>query len=85
MAHFDHDAVARLLNAAGFCATVRGLGAARFVFAEAGKRAVEISVSDDSIWVEYWDGDDSPMFDRNFTTTDAAAASVSAWLSGKAG
>jgi hypothetical protein len=85
MAYLDHDTIARSLNAAGFRADVRGEGAARFVFAEANKRAVEISSSDASVWVEYWYGGDSPKFDRTFPNADAATAAVKAWLSGKAG
>jgi hypothetical protein len=80
----DHDTVARSLNAAGFRASVRGEGAARFVFAEAGERSVEISALDDGVWVEYWDGEDEPTFDRTFATADAATADAKVWLSGKA-
>ncbi len=85
MAHLDHGAIARTMIAAGVRAEVRGDGAARFVFAEAGERAVEISESDAGVWVEYWDGDDSPKFDRTFPNTDAVAVDVTAWLSGKTG
>jgi hypothetical protein len=85
MEHLDHDTIARSVNAAGVRAEVRGDGAARFVFADARERTVEISESDAGVWVEYWDGDDSPKFDRTFPNADAAMADVKAWLSGKAG
>jgi hypothetical protein len=79
----DHEAVAGSLIKAGFSATVRGEGAARFVFAEAAGRAVEISDAGEGIWVEYWDcGDERPKFERTFPGGDAAAADACAWLSG---
>ena len=84
MGHFDNHSFARLLNAAGFRAEVRGDDAARFVFAQAGARATEISASDAGVWVEYWDGDDSPSVDRTFPNADAAIADAKAWLSGDA-
>jgi hypothetical protein len=87
MAHLDHDSLARSLNAAGFRADVRGDGAARFVFAQARERAVEISASDAGIWIEYWDGgdDDGPKFERTFQSADAALTDAKTWLSGDAG
>ena len=85
MSHFDHDETVRLLIAAGVRAGVRGDGAGRFVFAEAGERAVEIAASDAGVWVEYWDGGDGPTCDRTFPSAGAALADAKAWLSGKAG
>ena len=85
MVHLDHDALAGALHAAGFRADVRGEGAGRFVFAKVGERCVEISASDAGIWVEYWDGNDSPKLDRTFANADAAATDAASWLSGKAG
>jgi hypothetical protein len=60
-------------------------GAARFVFAEAGERAVEISALGAGIWVEYWDRGDRPKFDRTFANVRTATANAQAWLFGKAG
>ena len=70
----------------GVRASVRGEDHARFVFVESTRRAVEISVCDDGIWVEYWDrADESPRFDRTFAEADAAVASARLWLAGGTG
>jgi hypothetical protein len=85
MAHLDHNALAHRLNAAGFRADVRGDGVARFVFAEAGRRAVEISVAGVGIWIEYWEDNDVGKIDRTFPTAEAALKDAIAWLYGGAG
>jgi len=83
MIRFDHSSLARTLNANGFKAEVRGDGAARFVFAQAEGRAVEISELESGVWVEYWDVVETPKFERTFRNTVEALADVIAWLSGK--
>ena len=85
MEYLDHERVAQSLTAAGYRADVHGEGKSRFVFAENDNRAVEVSASGSGVWVEYWDGDERPKFDRTFATVGPAVADAKAWLSGNAG
>jgi hypothetical protein len=80
MPPLDHVAVAQKLAAAGFYADVRSDGSASFIFATHGQRVVEISAAEFGIWVEYWDGDDSPVRERTFATGDEAADDTMRWL-----
>jgi hypothetical protein len=79
----DHETVARLLAGNESRANVRGEGAARFVFAERAKRAVEISALEAAVWVEYW-GNDQAEFDRTFADANLAVSDARTWLIGGA-
>jgi hypothetical protein len=66
--------------------SVRGKGAARFVFAEAHGRAVEASINDGNWWIECWESgdDDSPAaFQVTVTEDSDAIDAISEWLASK--
>jgi hypothetical protein len=65
---------------------LRGSGAATFVFVQSSARAVEASIHDRGIWVEYWestadDESDAPLKDETLATVEKAEAAIIAWLS----
>lgn len=45
-----------ILSQAGFSAHVRGEANARFIFAESGLKAVEMSRDGDDVFIEFWSG-----------------------------
>jgi hypothetical protein len=67
-----------LQGGAGAC-SVRGDGNARFVFAERGGRATELSRSDEGWWVEFW-ASEEVVADRTFASAEESAAAARAWL-----
>lgn len=79
MVPLDHAAIAQHLSATGVHAEVRGSGAARFVFAEHGHRAVEIAAAAEGVWVEYWNGE-VPVLEWVFATSAEAVDNAKHWL-----
>jgi hypothetical protein len=61
---------------------VRGDGAAAFVFATHQGRGIELSLSGERVWVEFWDGPDSAIRDEVFDSFQLAAEAASRWLVG---
>ena len=52
---------------------IRGEGAAQYLFARSEHGAIELSESNDGVWVEFWRGDDdSPAAERIFSGYDGA-------------
>jgi len=61
--------------------SIRGNHAGQFVFATADGRAIELSQSDDGVWVEFWDTDaDSPDHESTYDSYESAVDDVSQWL-----
>ncbi len=64
-------------------ASIRGRGAASFVFVEHGGRAVEISWDGAAWWIEFWEaGDDAspPTAERLASSVTDAEKMVEEWL-----
>jgi hypothetical protein len=60
---------------------IRGDADARFVFALAKSRAIELSKSKTGIWVEFWDASEvSPHHDYTFDSFDSATIAIVRWL-----
>lgn len=59
---------------------IKGDGRGQFIFAEKGSRSVEISRSQDGVWVEYFQEDDV-SHDMTFTDYEEAVDSSVLWLS----
>ena len=65
--------------------SLRGSGAAAFVFVQVNARAVEASIDNNRIWVEFWDSlaeDEpvSPVKDATLETVEEAEAEIRKWL-----
>jgi hypothetical protein len=67
------------LNSGDTTASVRGDGAAQFVFAERGPRAVELSHDGHEWWVEFW-GSEAVVMSHAFPSAEEAIQTVAAWL-----
>ena len=61
--------------------SVRGTGAARFIFVERSLRAVEISKNNEGWWTEFWDHD-AVVMDQFFSSAPEAVQAARAWLAG---
>jgi hypothetical protein len=63
---------------------IRGDGAAQFIFAVSKERSLEISRSDEGIWIEFW-REDNESLTRELTiqTHDEAVAAASEWMKQK--
>jgi GxxExxY protein len=72
-------AIADQLRGSDRLCSVRGDGPARFVFAERGNRAAELSRSGDGWWVEFWAGETIAM-EQTFPATEEAVLRVREWL-----
>lgn len=72
-------AVADHLRGHAVSCSIRGDGSGRFVFAERGSSATELSRIEDGWWVEFWDGD-RVAFERTFTSTEEAVRAARGWL-----
>jgi hypothetical protein len=61
--------------------TLRGNGAAKFIFVQEVGRAVEASVHNASIWIEFWnDVDESPVAESTFQDVIGAEEAIINWL-----
>ena len=67
------------IKRSGATASVRGDGAGRFIFAEYGARAIEISRNGHEWWVEFWD-DDRVAAERTFQSAEEVLQAASGWL-----
>ena len=77
------QAMADVLLRAEFTVSVRGDGLARFVFAEHGTRAAELSRDGTDFFVELFEGPHEPsLHDQRLSTPALAADYALAWLSG---
>ncbi len=63
-------------------ADVRDSGAASFVYAKAGARAIELSSTGEAWWVEFWAGEDVAE-DRTYALHSDAVQSCRSWLEGR--
>jgi hypothetical protein len=72
------EVVAQLQHGEVAC-SVRGGSRARFVFAERGSRAAELSCSGSGWWVEFWTGE-AVVGDRTFSSIGEAVQAVRTWL-----
>jgi len=59
--------------------SVRGEGAAGFVFAERGSRSVELSRNGTVWWIEFWEGE-APAEERTFASCDETVLAACVWL-----
>jgi hypothetical protein len=68
----------------GAAASLRGSGAAAFVFAEHHGRAIELSCHQGRLWAEFWeassDEDAQPIKERFFSSAKDAIEAISEWL-----
>jgi hypothetical protein len=71
--------VAARLRGGGVASTIRGDAEARFVFAERGSRAVEISRNGPGWWAEFWEGE-AVGADRSYLTVGEVIQAAAAWL-----
>ena len=66
--------------------SLRGNGAATFLFAEHHGRAVELSWNHDAWWIEFWerskDDDAGPVGEQMAPSDDSAVKATRAWLLG---
>lgn len=74
-----------LIDADGAERSIRGEGAARFLYAMCGHRAVEASLENGRYWVEYWlaasdAAELEPQREETFEDVREAAVSISTWL-----
>jgi hypothetical protein len=76
------QAAANQLSSVSECADVRESGAASFVYAKAGARAIELSSTGDAWWVEFWAGE-IVAEDRTYTSHGDAVQSCRSWLEGR--
>jgi hypothetical protein len=65
--------------------SLRGRDAAEFVFVQANSRAVEVSIDDNSIWVEFWDSVDEEapvpsVKEATLATVEEAKTEITNWL-----
>ena len=75
------NAAADRIATAASDVAIRGHGAARFVFATGNGRSIELSTTDNGVWVEYWNDDDGqPDHACLFHTFVAATADAINWL-----
>ncbi len=59
--------------------TVRGDGAARFVYAERAGRAIELSRAAEGWWVEFWSSEKVET-DRTYVSCEDAIVASRSWL-----
>ena len=71
-----------LLSDAGFPSEIRGECNARFVFAECGTKAVEMSRDGDSVFIEFWNGpnEDPSVRDELQDTFEVAVERTTEWF-----
>ncbi len=75
------QAVADALTAAGCQVSIRGDGAARFVFAERDSRAVEVYQADDEVCIELFPaGEEYSSTEAREPSYEAATERVLGWL-----
>ena len=74
----------RQLAEIGATASVRGAGAAKYVFAEQNGRAIEASLRNNDWWIEFWEADDdedaATVDERTVTVDSLAFRESAAWL-----
>jgi hypothetical protein len=73
-------AIADGLQTCAMTCSVRGSGAARFVFAACGPRSVELSRNGTEWWTEFWTGEDA-IADKTFSSAEEAVGAARGWLS----
>ena len=70
-----------LLSAKGLSAEVSGEGLGSFIFATRAGWSIELSRSEDGIWVEFWKPDSHPAdHDRTYPTLDEGLHACERWL-----
>lgn len=78
------DNLRKQLAGAGVTVSVRGAGAAKFVFAEYNGRAIEASLRNNDWWIEFWEADDdedaTPVDERTVSGDSDAFRESAAWL-----
>jgi len=72
------------LAGVGAVVSLRGSGAARFVFAEMNGRAIEASLRNNDWWIEFWEADDdedaAPVDEQTVSTDTDAFRESATWL-----
>ena len=81
--HSALDAIVADMRQLGINAECRGTGLARFIYAERGVRAVEVSALQPGASVEAFENGRNLSVPDPFDTLDAAAAEAIAWLTEK--
>lgn len=75
------EKVAEQLKDSASLVDIRGDGAAQFIFAVNGSRALEISQSEEGVWIEFWQGEDeSPAQGITVSSYDEAVIAAIEWL-----
>jgi hypothetical protein len=59
--------------------TIRGWGVGRFIVAEHGERGIELALSQDGWWVEFWDEGDVTS-DQTYRSAEEAVEMAQGWL-----
>lgn len=72
------------LDQESYSVVIRGTGCAEFLFVEYGGRAVEISKSSGSWWIEFWDISDdenaSPTKEESLDSDESAIFAIKKWF-----
>jgi hypothetical protein len=73
----------------GIVVSTRGQGKAVFLYVRSTRRAVEVSVDEGDICVEYWnvadeESDESPIREETFDDNESATKSIQDWLKDEA-
>jgi hypothetical protein len=71
--------IAHQLQVAAMTCSIRGEGAARFVFVERGARAAELSRGGGGWWVEFWLGE-AVAAEHTYPSAEVATQAACAWL-----
>ena len=74
-----------LKDAAALKIDLRGQGVGKFLYVRSSNRAVEISLADEGVFVEYWNNadelsDEAPVKSEVVPSTTEALTNVLAWL-----
>ena len=61
--------------------SLRGSGTGQFIYLQVGCRAIEASVDNTSLWVEFWDdAEEAPAFENTFQDAGDAFEAIVTWL-----
>ena len=79
---YELEKVAEKLSASATLVNIRGDGAAQFIYATNDARSLEISQSEDGVWIEFWQGEDElAIHEVTVSSFDEAVHSSNEWLS----
>ncbi len=75
------EKVAEKLKGSASLVNIRGDGIAQFIFAANAARSLEISQSDEGVWIECWEGHaETPNREMTVSTFDEAIIAAVSWL-----